>query len=114
METSQSITFTYKDHKHRNKIKCQLELKLPSESFGFFIWIEELNVSSDEAECDTDYLQFGRDFLFITTHLSKRYCHQLERLNNSREEGGNLTGRQYFELEDHEMDIWLELSPQSM
>ena len=57
----------------------------------------------------------SRDFLFITTHLSRRYCHQVERLNASQQEDrDDLLARQYTELEDHEMDIWLELSPQGI
>ena len=32
--------------------------------------------SSSGSECDPDnYVQFGRDILFITTHLSPRLCH---------------------------------------
>ena len=27
--------------------------------------------------CDQDFVQFGRDILFVTTHLSKRYCGHL-------------------------------------
>ena len=31
---------------------------------------QEMNLGS----CDQDFIQFGRDILFVTTHLSRRYC----------------------------------------
>ena len=42
------------------------------------------------AECDNDnYLQFGRDILFVTTHLSNKLCYNKTVINN----------RQYVEIE---------------
>ena len=53
-----------------NKFKCHLELYLPSSSYGFSVFIEEMSLSgSIVSECKQDYVQFGRDILFVTTHL---------------------------------------------
>ena len=42
------------------------------------------------AECEADnYLQFGRDILFVTTHLSNKLCYNKTVINN----------RQYVEIE---------------
>ena len=61
LHTSQSVKFSYRDYKSKNKIKCHLELRLPSELFGFYILIEELQLSSNpDLDCKSDYLQFGR------------------------------------------------------
>ena len=31
-----------------------------------------------EGECEEDYVQFGRDILFITSHRSSKYCGRIE------------------------------------
>lgn len=42
------------------------------------------------SDCDSDnYLQFGRDILFVTTHLSDKLCYNRTVINN----------RQYVEIE---------------
>ena len=42
------------------------------------------------SECSSDnYLQFGRDILFVTTHLSEKLCYNHTVINN----------RQYVEIE---------------
>ena len=37
--------------------------------------------------CDEDFVQFGRDILFVTTHLSKRYCGHYERPSFASQDG---------------------------
>jgi hypothetical protein len=62
-----------------NSLKCHLELYIPSSSYGFSVFIEEMALSgSTLSGCSEDYLQFGRDILFVTTHLSKKYCGEVE------------------------------------
>ena len=52
------------------EFKCHLELYLPSSSYGFSVFIEEMSLSgSSLSGCNEDYVQFGRDILFVTTHL---------------------------------------------
>ena len=54
----------------RQSFKCHLELYLPSSSYGFSVFIEEMSLTgSSMSGCSSDYVQFGRDILFVTTHL---------------------------------------------
>ena len=41
------------------KMKCHLELRLPSESFGFSVFIESMRIENTTG-CSKDFLQFGR------------------------------------------------------
>jgi len=101
-----------------DKFKCHLELYLPSSSYGFSVFIEEMSLSgSIVSECKQDYVQFGRDILFVTTHLSPRYCGDVE-LPVPRSKNGvmsfdfpftPLARRIYNEEEDKEMDIWINI-----
>ena len=61
------------------EFKCHLELYLPSSSYGFSVFIEEMSLSgSGLSGCNEDYVQFGRDILFVTTHLRYRsICRQV-------------------------------------
>merc|ERR1719471_210185 len=73
------------------------------------------------SECKQDYVQFGRDILFVTTHLSQKYCGDVE-LPVPRSKNGvmsfdfpftPLARRIYNEEEDKEMDIWLNINTRS-
>jgi len=99
---------------------CHLELSLSSPDFGFFIFIEEMSFSgSTITGCGEDFLQFGRDILFVTTHLSVRYCGKVERprlktnLAVKEVSTSHISQRSYTEQSDREMDIWInmKLSP---
>ena len=47
------------------------------------------------SECSSDnYLQFGRDILFVTTHLSEKLCYNHTVINN----------RQYVEIQVRGLD----------
>ena len=47
------------------------------------------------SDCDSDnYLQFGRDILFVTTHLSDKLCYNRTVINN----------RQYVEIQVRTLD----------
>ena len=59
---------------------CHLDLLLPT-SHGFSVFIEEMSFSGFGSDCSEDFLQFGRDILFVTSHLSKKYCGKLVRPN---------------------------------
>ena len=62
--------------------------------------------------CSEDYLQFGRDILFVTTHLSVRYCGRVERprlKTNLAVKTEQISQRTYTEQSDTEMDIWLNI-----
>ena len=58
-----------------------------------------------------DYLHICRDFLFLTSYKSQRYCQELEKLTESQAQTRDLEERQYQELKDDEMDLWLKLTP---
>ena len=58
---------------------CHLELVLPSSLYGFSVFIEEMSLGGSQGgSCRRDYLQFGRDILFLTTHKSRKYCGEVE------------------------------------
>ena len=112
-----SFTFTFHC---RSVFSCHLELFLPSSLYGFSIFIEEMNLSgsSQGGGCRRDYLQFGRDILFLTTHKSRKYCGQVEEpVSTQRKEGVTgftfpitpLANRIYSEEDDMEMDVWLQI-----
>ena len=92
---------------------CHLELYLSSSDFGFFVFIEEMSLSgSTVGGCKEDFLQFGRDILFVTTHLSQRYCGKVERprlKTNLAVPASQISQRTYTEQTDREMDIWLNI-----
>ena len=73
----------------RSVFSCHLELFLPSSLYGFSIFIEEMSLGGSQGGgCRRDYLQFGRDILFLTTHKSRKYCGQVEPpVSTQRKEG---------------------------
>lgn len=98
---------------------CHLELVLPSTLYGFSVFIEEMSLGGSQGGvCRRDYLQFGRDILFLTTHKSRKYCGEVEPpVSTVREEGVTsfqfpttpLANRIYSEEDDMEMDVWLQI-----
>merc|ERR1719278_1647303 len=103
----------------RTVFSCHLELFLPSSLYGFSIFIEEMSLGGSQGGgCRRDYLQFGRDILFLTTHKSRKYCGQVEPpVSTQRKEGVTgftfpltpLANRIYSEEDDMEMDVWLQI-----
>ena len=72
-----------------------------------------------EGECEDDYVQFGRDILFITSHRSNKYCGVIEgslqspSSNTSIEEAQTVTPldrRIYSESSDQELDVWVKIT----
>lgn len=100
---------------------CHLELLVPSYQYGFSIFIEEMSLSGYSLQsggCSDDFIQFGRDILFLTTHKSRKYCGEIE-LPVARTVDGikslefpftPLANRIYNEEEDREMDIWIQVA----
>ena len=68
--------------------------------------------------CLTDFVQFGRDILFVTTHLSRKYCGDVQQpvstdiggVTKLQLAGSNLDTRIYREESDREMDIWIHIN----
>lgn len=93
--------FTYNSSFSQQKsVKCHLELAVINSLWGFSVYIQQISLDSPGVggECDNDnYLQFGRDVLFVTTHLSNKLCDNKTVIKD----------RQYTEIEDTEMDVWL-------
>ncbi len=98
---------------------CHLELEAPSVEFGFHVYIAEMNLlgSEQDGNCRRDFVQFGRDDYFITTHRSNPYCGQRRPLNVTGGHARDVFGaydkqhlRLYVENRDYEMDFWLKLS----
>ena len=102
----------------RNSLKCHLELSVPSSLYGFVVFIEEMSLQSSAAGCTTDFVQFGRDILFVTTHLSQKFCGVVslpvsKEVNGVRKfefPGSMLKTRIYTEDADREMDIWIKIN----
>jgi len=111
--------FTYNSTVNKS-FSCHLELHLHSKSLGFSAYIERLDIAA-VPDCKQDFVQFGRDQLFITTYTSAKFCRRIEASEEVRDESGDLirynfgnvsyTQREYIEDEDNEMDVWLSLAP---
>jgi len=99
-------------------MKCHLELRLPSDSFGFSVFIESMMLDNTTG-CSRDFLQFGRDFLIFTSYKSEKRCGSIGPTKKILNDDGTLLSidygynslkeREYLEAEDDEMDIWLEI-----
>lgn len=105
--------------------ECHLELLLFSAKSGFFVYFDSLKISGpSDGECNSDYVQFGRDILFITSYRSNKFCGSIRGLTVSQPFAGvnsssgwrenekvtPLAKRIYSESSDQEMDIWLQLA----
>ena len=107
----------------RKKFTCHLELHLHSQSLGFSVFIETLKLPTVfNSDCSRDFIQFGRDKLFVTTsYSSEKLCERIEHTADVRTETGQLLtydfgsvpyeSREYVEDTDNEMDIWINLDP---
>ena len=99
-------------------LQCHLELSLPSSLYGFNVFIKELSLSgSQHSGCFEDFVQFGRDILFVTTHVSEKYCGDIKlpvyKVQKTRRKVnfGDISAerRFYIEENDREMDIWVQI-----
>ena len=86
--------------------------------FDLMLMAEEIG-----GECQEDYVQFGRDILFITSHRSNKYCGVIEGsvqsppTNTSIEDMQSVTPldkRIYSESSDQEMDLWVKMTIESL
>ena len=61
LKPTQSVILTFKNKK-KYHTKCHLELRLPSQKYGFSVFIAELNITSSRQGkmCGSDFVQFGR------------------------------------------------------
>jgi len=100
-------------------LKCHLELSVPSSLFGFSVFLEEMSLAgSVQSGCPHDFVQFGRDILFVTTHMSSKYCGDIETplttdiagVTNIHFPVTPLASRIYREDSDREMDIWIHVT----
>lgn len=117
----QPAIFTFSSHNDQS-IQCHLELQLPSDEFGFYVFIESLRLSKTSG-CRGDFLQFGRDFAFLTSYKSERYCdyiHPTKTIQEETEDGtiqriemgdSSRAIREYVETADQDMDIWISIGP---
>jgi len=97
---------------------CHLELALDSSKLGFFVYFEDLSVSPS-TDCEDDYVQFGRDILFITSYRSDKFCEKIQgsfptmynRTSISKLPPSItiLSKRTYLETTDQEMDVWIKI-----
>lgn len=108
---------------------CHLELVLTQPDSGFFVYFDWMSLEQEvDGECEEDYVQFGRDILFITSHRSNKFCGNIEGSpvvppismssnvsseDSSAAKGANITPldkRIYSEHSDTEMDIWIKVT----
>lgn len=104
----------------RKRMRCHLELSVPSESFGFSVFIESMMLDNSTG-CSRDFLQFGRDYIIFTSHKSEKKCGTIEPTQRILNDDGTqhtinygknkLKEREYIEVVDDDMDIWLEIHP---
>ena len=111
--------FSFNSSSGQESLRCHLELSVPSSLYGFAVFIEEMSLAgSMQSGCNTDFVQFGRDILFVTTHLSQKFCGLVnlpvsEEVNGVTKftfPGSTLNTRTYIEDSDREMDIWIHVS----
>merc|ERR1719150_2318292 len=104
---------------------CHLELVLTQADSGFFVYFDSMVLAEAEqgGDCEEDYVQFGRDILFITSHRSAKHCGRVEGspivsppAANSTQDPDTSTARTtpldkriYSEHADTEMDIWIKV-----
>ena len=88
-----------------------------------------MNLSGSHQNCTEDFLQFGRDVLFITTHLrlevkqnivfvtnifvsSAKVCGTISKFNLTEDlvSDRNVDLRHYSEETDTEMDFWIYMT----
>ena len=83
------------------------------------MFIESMSlVGSAQSGCHQDFVQFGRDILFVTTHMSRKYCGDIELPVSTQVNGvtkfqftdSPLNTRIYTEDSDREMDIWIHIN----
>ena len=77
---------------------------------GLFVYFERLHFSNT-SDCEEDYIQFGRDILFITSYRSKKFCGSIIGSSTSAGTASStkLSERIYTETSDDEMDIWVQM-----
>ena len=95
---------------------CHIDLSLPSAAYGFSAFIQEMSFSKSDSGCTEDFLQFGRDILFVTSHLSRKFCGTEQLLTEesySDKEVLKTSKRNYVEVFDTEMDLWIYVKIQA-
>jgi len=100
--------------------QCHLELELKTTHLGsgFSVFIESMHLETNE-DCTKDWLQFGRDVLFITTKKSKKFCQKIPPLTpkfkqNSLHDGFEpdpYPGSRFYKEMGNEMDVWIQIQP---
>ena len=98
----QPAVFTFNSSQH---IQCHLQLRSPSQ-FGFFVFFDTLLITNT-TDCEQDFVQFGKDFLFFTSIKSKKFCRRL----SAHEDDDNQWSRHYVDnLDSNQMDVWIKVS----
>jgi len=93
---------------------CHYELEAPRD-FGFHVYFDHMDLSENTLNTEpcTDFVQFGRDILFVDSHRSQKFCgKRTTPVNNGSSlafSGGQGT-RFYVEETDREMDLWIKIS----
>ena len=107
--------FLFNSTVNSTKFSCHLELHLHSKALGFSVFLETLSLATFmNSDCSRDYLQFGRDRLFITTHLSDKYCERVQHTQEVRDpETGALLHYDFKVTKLHCQDVksWIVSSP---
>eukprot|EP00090_Calanus_glacialis_P040511 TRINITY_DN70680_c0_g1_i1.p1 TRINITY_DN70680_c0_g1~~TRINITY_DN70680_c0_g1_i1.p1 ORF type:complete len:351 (+),score=74.68 TRINITY_DN70680_c0_g1_i1:89-1054(+) len=117
----QPAVFTFNVFNERT-FQCHLELQLLSEDFGFYVFIDKLWLDKTPG-CGGDFLQFGRDFAFLTSYKSKKYCDRIDpttKVTLETEDGAqskidfgstSTSAREYVETNEQDMDVWVSIKP---
>jgi len=89
--------------------QCHLELELSAvnrRGVGFTTYFDNLNIVQSTDCSYGDYVQFGKDVLFITSYKSQKFCKKTSMMSG----GAGASGRVHKQ-EGNEMDIWIQLQP---
>jgi hypothetical protein len=102
--------------------KCHLELEQRTRTAGgggFSVYIQYMNLAQGVG-CTQDFMQFGKDLLFITTSKSKKFCGRIpepvkkfshDNLPAGFERDDFAKERIHKEYGTDEMDIWIQIQP---
>ena len=115
---TQAAIFTLSAKDLAHDLSCHLELEAPgpSASYGFHIYIQEMNFEGDEDEkfggCQ-DYIQYSRDVFAFTTYNSEKFCGKRRLIDYRHGAVGafrqydSMAQRMYVEERDSEMDVYI-------
>ena len=94
-------------------LQCYLKLRTPQD-FGFFVFFDTVRLET-ASNCSRDFVQFGKDFFFVSSIKSQKFCENFESRDatenseESSEDENDFDSRIFTELGTNEMDVWIKI-----